>query len=331
MSAPAATSRRHFIIAIDAAVLRQSRKKSSAFDLSPRAVQVYMTMRALGNGKTGHLAIRGTPLDWRYIARQARVGRDVWQAALRELIWKGWVTRKPERVEIYRNGRKRVVWGRCHYWVHKQPQVAPSSKIAQKPYILPMPDPTAAEEPGTQIISETPRVLVRDGSEACSGINIGNKKKYSNHHHQKNRKSDDDSRATLLKSNPDLFLPEEDGETIRRVRQNLAADHPHLVQALKLETISDDWFAIAMNHIEGRGKGKISSPVAYFTKAFANLFANITADSDVESDRTLLDCINGDYNHRLQLRAKHGIEAGMVTTKSEERRQEFLRMRGGGP
>jgi hypothetical protein len=38
-----------------------------------------------------------------------------------------------------------------------------------------MPDSTAAEESGTQIISETPRVLGRDGSELYSGINIDSK------------------------------------------------------------------------------------------------------------------------------------------------------------
>jgi hypothetical protein len=118
--------------------------------LSKNARRLYGAMRALANGRTGELAIRSNPLDWRYIARQAEMGRDVWQHSLNELMAVGLASRERETVTIYKSGRRRVVWGACHYFVYRQP------KTTKKPYILPMPDSSAAEESGTQVFSETP-------------------------------------------------------------------------------------------------------------------------------------------------------------------------------
>jgi hypothetical protein len=134
-----------FIVDVPASFLKRSA------GLSKDARQLYGTMRALANGKTGELAIRGNPLDWRYIVRHAEMGRDRWQWALKELLAGGLASRERERVVIHKDGRKRVVWGRVRYFVHKQP------KSTKKPMILPMPDSSAAEESGTQSSSETPR------------------------------------------------------------------------------------------------------------------------------------------------------------------------------
>lgn len=84
-------------------------------DLSKAARNLYVTMGALANGKTGELAIKGSPLDWQYICRRAEIGRYTWLKALKELIAAGYVSCERKRVFVYRNGRKRVVLGRAQF------------------------------------------------------------------------------------------------------------------------------------------------------------------------------------------------------------------------
>jgi hypothetical protein len=78
---------RLFIVDVPASLLKRNA------NLSKNARRLYLTMRGLANGKTGELAIRGCPLDWRYISRQAEMGRDAWQRGVRELIAAGLVVR----------------------------------------------------------------------------------------------------------------------------------------------------------------------------------------------------------------------------------------------
>ena len=117
-------------------------------NLSKAARSLYLTMRGLASGKSGELAIRGNPFDWKYIARKAEIGRDVWQRCIKELLAAGLVSRLRERVCMYRDGRKRAVLGRAHYFVHRQP------KTAKKPKILLMPDFSTVEESGRQIFQK---------------------------------------------------------------------------------------------------------------------------------------------------------------------------------
>jgi hypothetical protein len=78
---------------------------------------------------------------------------------------------------------------------------------------------------------------------------------------------------------------------------------------LKLEGVSDGWFAVAMNFIESRGNGKISAPVPYFTRAFVNLFLNLASGVSAESDENLAKCINAEYDRSQRLREKYGRNA----------------------
>ena len=143
--------RRQFIVDVPASLLKRNAT------LSRNSRVLYLTMRGLANGKTGELAIRGNPLDWRYIARQAEMGRDAWQRAVRELIVAGLVVRKRPRVTIYRGGRRRVVLGRARYFVHRQARAAKQAKTDKESQVLLMPDFSAVEESGIQIASNTPR------------------------------------------------------------------------------------------------------------------------------------------------------------------------------
>ena len=150
-TATCAKNAKPFIVDVPASLLKRST------ELSRDARTIYMTMRALANGRTGELAIRGNPLDWRYIARQAEMGRDRWQRAVKELIAAGYVTRERERVRMFVRGRMRVVFGRARYFVTRQAKPAQSAKTAKTPRVLLMPDSSTVEESGTQIFSETPR------------------------------------------------------------------------------------------------------------------------------------------------------------------------------
>jgi hypothetical protein len=138
-----------FIFDIDAEVLRK---------LSGGAQHLYVTLRRLADGRSGELAINGNPLDWRYIARQAGMGRDLWQKYLRELRLAGLVWRKRERVPHYLDGRKRQVLGRAHYFVRRQAHIP--ENIKNQPILL-MPDSPTVGESGTQYIQKHPEPYAR--------------------------------------------------------------------------------------------------------------------------------------------------------------------------
>jgi hypothetical protein len=310
--ARAATSRKPFICDVPAKMLRRNKQ------LSKGARMLHGTMRGLANGRTGELAIRGNPLDWKFIAREAEIGRDQWQRLLRELLAAGYVTRERERVEHYANGRRRVVLGRARYFVHKQP------KPLKKPSVLLMPDSPTVEESGTQVFSKTPYCQERSASPVRELKAVGEK-------HTKSSSGspatpDDDFRACSLESKANPFLTKEDSNIIRGVRENLARDYAELYGALKLGGVSDEWFAVAMNYIESRGYGKISAPIPYFTRAFVNVFANLASGVSVESDETLLECINAEYDRNQQLLEKFMPGFTGPTLQTEEHRRAFVAM-----
>jgi len=303
-----------FMVDIPASLLKRNAK------LSRDARRLYLTMRGLANGKTGELAIRGCPLDWRYISRQAEMGRDAWQRAVKELIVAGLVVRKRDRVTTYRDDRRRVVLGRARYFVHREARAGQRAKSAKNSRILLVPGFSTVEESGTQISSNTP-IGTRPTSDGLSFQASGSERE--NSRSSSSAFDDDFSRVTFSDSKPNRFLIDEDINIIRGVRENLARDHAELYGALKLEGVSDEWFAVAMNYIESRGCGKISAPIPYFTRAFVNMFANLASGVRVESDETLLKCINAEYDRSRELREKYGVEPQPLTPDQEKRRRAF--------
>jgi hypothetical protein len=294
-----------FICDLPADLLKRNPK------LSRGARALYGTMRALANGKTGELAIRGNPLDWQYISKQAEICRRTWHKLLHELVESGYVRCERERVVIWKNGRRRVVLGHSRYFVHKQP------KNPRKPIALQRGISCKVQEVPPQISSNTPCCPERVSNEART-------EPYLIENAHKSSKApllDDDFWA----SNP--FLSEEDSKIIRGIRRNLAEANPWLVERIQLHTISDDWLAVAMDYIEARGQGRISSPIQYFTRAFTNFFSNVATDTD--DDRDMLDCINEEFDRKKILRKKYLEKLRPLTPEQELTRQAFNSMNVG--
>jgi hypothetical protein len=121
-------SKRPFIVDIEASLLKRNARLSKA------ARSLYGTMCGLADGKTKELAINGHPLDWSYIAREAEIGRCSWLKYLRELTIAGLVRTERERVTRIVDGRKRVVFGRAHYFVPRQ--AISEENIKKQPILL---------------------------------------------------------------------------------------------------------------------------------------------------------------------------------------------------
>jgi len=91
---------------------------------------------------------------------------------MRELVAAGFVTVDRERVLRIVNGRKRVVMGRCHYFVHRSP-IDP--KASKRPQILLKSLSCTVQEKDPQYVSNPPFSTVPDGvrssgtSKGCLG------------------------------------------------------------------------------------------------------------------------------------------------------------------
>jgi hypothetical protein len=105
--------RKLFIVDAPAPMLRRST------EFSKNARILYMTMRAMADGRTGQLRIGTRWLLATAIDSAAEMCRDNRMCAMRELIALGLVTAERERVSRIIKGRERVVLGRTKYTVHK--------------------------------------------------------------------------------------------------------------------------------------------------------------------------------------------------------------------
>lgn len=143
----ASSSRALFIVDAPATMLKRNA------ELSRNARILYITMRALADGKTGHLKIEGRWLRASVFDRAAEMCRCVRLRAMRELVAYGLVSVERERVERYLGGRRRVVLGPCRYTVHRQ-AVAPET--GKKPEILQESIPSTVEEIDSHYLSTPP-------------------------------------------------------------------------------------------------------------------------------------------------------------------------------
>jgi hypothetical protein len=147
--------RKAFTVDAEAAMLKRNR------DLSRNARILYMAMRALADGKTGELRIKGRWLKATEFDREAEMCREVRMAGMRELIAAGFVEMKRVRVCRKIGDRMRVVLGECQYRVFRTPR----PKIDQKPDDSSRVDrlqsiSSTVEEIGSQSLPEAPlRVL----------------------------------------------------------------------------------------------------------------------------------------------------------------------------
>jgi hypothetical protein len=307
---PASNRSDAFVCDMPAPMLKKNNKISKA------ARSLYATLRGLANGKTGELAIRGNPLDWKFIARAAEIGRDQWQRALRELIVSGWVTKKRERVELYKHGRKRNVLGRARYFVHKQP------KPLKKPNILLVPDSPTVEGSGTQISSETPYCPARSVSplsEERKGFERIRTKSSSG----SPTTPDDDFQANSLESKANPFLPEEDKNLLMRIRKRLAELHKPLYGRFAEQIQDDDFMVAGIELVDGRGTDQIRNPATYFTTSLVEILIAANPGEQVKDDFSRLIKRS---RRRRERRQKYMGQLHPLSAESEEKRQQFNRM-----
>jgi hypothetical protein len=287
-------------------------------NLSKGARMLYGTMRGLANGKTGELAIRGNPLGWKFIAREAEIGRDRWQRLLRELLASGYVTRVRERVELYKGGRKRNVLGRARYFVHKQPRTIKKSSA------LLVPDSRTVEESGIQISSETPYRQGRSASPAHE-----ERQEAGRTREQSSSGSpatpDDDFRAISLELQANPFLPEETNILMDRIRRRLRERWPHLFEPYQQHIQEDDFLSSAIEMIGERGEERIINPIAYFTTALVEMLVHADGP-DPQTFQDDFGWLVEKAQRKRQLRERYMDKLQPLTAEQEEARRQFNRV-----
>ena len=147
--------RREFIVDAPAKMLRRNEH------LSKNARRLYLSMRALANGKTGELKVNGRWLRAKAFDAAAEMCRDVRLTAMRELVAAGLVTYDFEMAVRFIGGRRRAVRSRARYTVHRtaqKPNVLGGSRpqIVEKPCILLKSIFSTVEKIDSQVFSEAP-------------------------------------------------------------------------------------------------------------------------------------------------------------------------------
>ena len=298
-----------FICDVPANMLKRSK------EFSKGARMLYGTMRGLANGKTGELAIRNNPLNWKFIASEAEIGRDLWQRFLRELRASGYVTCVRERVEHYRGGRKRNVLGRARYFVHKQP------KINEKQRLLLMPDSPTVEKSGRQFSSETPHRSEK-GASPLNGERIRTRGTRTQSSSSSPEIADDDSHGNAMESKANPFLSEEDQALLCRIRKRLRERHEPLYRQFREHIEDDDFLMAGIELIDVRGKELILNPLTYFTMSFVEIFNTARPGEGIDDDFSVLVA---EARRRHERREKYIGQLRPLSAESEERRQQFNR------
>jgi hypothetical protein len=302
MNARVRNRNKSFICDVPAKMLKRSTQ------LTRDARLLYGTMRALANGKTGELAIRGNPLDWRFICRQAEIGRLKWLKARRELIAAGYVTFERERLYNYRGGKKRTVLGRAHYFVHRQPITVKNPLFAVKS------DSCTVHQSDPQISSETPH----HNRAFAVGVACEQKKLLRGVRKSSSPTSDDDgSPVTSSDSNANPFCSEEDETLIRNVQAMLRVRYPQAYDRNK-DRVDDPLFIQeAISLIDERGESAISVPDAYFASGIAKIL-------DCEKDLLNLSEL---VKRKEHLRKKFTASFTPTLNETQEQaRRQFNRM-----
>ena len=246
-----AENSRPFIVDAPATMLKRNT------ELSRNARNLYGTMRALADGKTGHLKIKGRWLRACVFDRAAEMCRCVRLGAMRELVAYGLVTVERERIERFLDGRRRVVFGPCHYTVHRQ---AVSRKTFKKPQILQESIFSTVEEIDSQVFSNPPLGACDSvgisGSELSSEIALGN-------NHQSLQPEDDNFPASTPKNSKT--------ETAKTLLLNKGHD-PQMVD-IALARVAD---------LAG-AKKKIPCSSAYFVTSVERALADPEDHAEIEA------------------------------------------------
>jgi len=152
-------------------------------DLSKNARHLYLAMRALSDGKTGELQIKGRWLKATVIDRRAEMCRDVRMRAMRELIAAGHVTMERARVCRPIDGRMRSFLGEAHYTVHRDPvpKNRQKAKDSSKVGLLKSISSTVVEI-DSQFLPETPSCAPRSVLDLDSSQRRSSESAHRHHH-----------------------------------------------------------------------------------------------------------------------------------------------------
>jgi hypothetical protein len=208
--------RKAFTVDAEAAMLKRNR------DLSRNARILYMALRALADGKTGELRIKGRWLKATEFDREAEMCREVRMAAMRELIAVGFVEMKRPRICRKISGRMRVVLAGCQYSVFKTPR----PKIDQKPADSSRVDllqsiSSTVEEIGSQYLPEAP-LRVRYSVSGSNGTDsLREHTSSSSESPTKNQTPDDDDVRVSISGAPEPRVnPNSQSKPVAKQGQN---------------------------------------------------------------------------------------------------------------
>lgn len=292
-----------FIVDADARLFKGKNK------LSLGEQSLYMTMRSLADGQTGELAINGHALDWRFICREAQIGRCTWLKRRRGLIAAGLLYERRDRVTYYdhKARRSRTGLGETHYFIRRQPE---TPKSIEKPTILLGSTSCTVEEVDPQIIQNHPEPYPRGvGGVAC--LLEPERAESSSSPCPAPKTHDDDDDAVRVSS----VEPEVKPDNLTRLRekaekmisQNYPTADPELTGII-LDKIMDRVL------VQGLGLS-IGSP-NYFFQAFEN-FLNSREFLEAEDE----------HKHRVWLREKHmpGFDPAQFSDQPDEKLTERVR------
>jgi hypothetical protein len=251
--------RRDFVVDVSAKMLRRNDQ------LSKNARHLYVTLRALADGKTGELKINGRWLRAKAFDAAAEICRDLRLAAMRELIDAGLVTRDFEMAVRFIGGRRRAVRSRSQYTVYRTAQKPNDSggadpQIVEKPCILLKSISSTVEEIDSQVFPEAP---------------TGGGSGFSDLPFQGKREGEETSSSSTPPSakRDDDPVPPPDGE-------DLEANIQRHIQEAKTLLLRKGWdphlASAALQFIEERSdhSGTIPSSAKYFIVAIAAAMAD---------------------------------------------------------
>jgi hypothetical protein len=309
---PADSSRRKpFIVDAPATMLKRNA------GISRNARNLYGTLRALADGKTGELRIGGRWLKATAFDRAAEMGRNTRLPAMRELVAAGLVTAKRTRVWQKMDGRMRAVAGPTEYTVHREPapkihqKTRHSSKVHLQKSIF-----STVQEMDPQVLSNPPvrgAGLVSPDSELCSSPLVG-----TNHHqHPAASRTGDDDDSRTFQSN---FKGNGNGKPNNNPAVEEKQTHVEKVldrAAERLKKRGEDsvFVAEALAFIDQRSHEARTVPASerYYLTAYQNLL-------DAPDD---LAAVTDSMIRKSSLRAKYMPEP-IIPNKKDEKKIRFV-------
>ena len=340
-SPQAEKTKKPFIVDVPASML----KRNPNLQLNKAARNLYTTMRALANGKTGELKINGRWVKATVIDKAAEMCRDLRMRAMRDLVALGLVTMERERVKRVIKGRIRVVRSFTKYVVFRSPTTNESAAkrkqngntdAKNQPILLQSISSTVVEI-DSQFFSETPR----GGSPDFSGSAFQKEVVEENHNQSSSPRKDDDRPGDFPNvtnrnpsPTPSPFMSGDDEILVRRVQDRLRKQYPqafdrdkHIIEnPIRLleaafdrdkHIIENPFFVLeAIEMIDQRGSSHLSAPEAYFATGVAKIL-----DCDVD-----LLAICDILARKFHLREKFMARFEELSPEQEQARRKFNAM-----